>query len=189
MRRRRLHLSWSHGPRITYDRYLSPGEEVAFEVRRHAAALLAPVTQAFGAWIAFFLLHNWLDLPSDSNPVDTVMFIVVMAFTLRAIWSWFEWQIERVLVTNKRIVEFSGIIPRRVASMPSISGMRMSIRTTSGRAASDGVMEWLSARSRGPAVGAAPREAVPNVPGGVLGARPRRCRPRCRARSGSGCRH
>jgi membrane protein YdbS with pleckstrin-like domain len=118
MPRRRLHLSWSHGPRITYDRYLSPGEEVAFEVRRHAAALLAPVAQAFGAWIGFFLLHNWLDLPSDSNPVDTVMFIVVMAFTLRAIWRWFEWQIERVLVTNKRIVEVSGIITRRVASMP-----------------------------------------------------------------------
>jgi membrane protein YdbS with pleckstrin-like domain len=118
MPRRRLQLSWSHGPRITYDRYLSPGEEVAFEVRRHAAALLAPVAQALGAWIAFFLIHNWLDLPSDSNPLDTIMFIAVMALTLRAIWRWFEWQIERVLVTNKRIVEVSGIITRRVASMP-----------------------------------------------------------------------
>jgi membrane protein YdbS with pleckstrin-like domain len=118
MPRPRLPFGWSYGPRITYDRYLSPGEEVAFEVRRHPAALLAPAAQALGAWLAFFVLHNWLGLPSDSNPVDTVMFIVVMAFTLRAIWRWFEWQIERVLVTNKRIVEVSGIITRRVASMP-----------------------------------------------------------------------
>ncbi len=118
MPRRRLQLSWSYGPRITYDRYLSPGEKVAFEVRRHAAALLGPVSQAVGAWLLFFLLHNWLDLPSDSNPIDTIMFIGVMALTLRAVWKWFEWQIERVLVTNKRIIEVSGIVTRKVASMP-----------------------------------------------------------------------
>jgi len=118
MPRPRLRLSWSYGPRISYDRYLSPGEDVAFEVRRHVAALLGPVSQAVGAWIALFLIHNWLDLPSESNPIDTLMFIVVMAFTLRAVWKWLEWQIERVLVTNKRIVEVSGIITRRVASMP-----------------------------------------------------------------------
>lgn len=118
MRKRRLRLSWSYGPQINYDRYLSPGEEVAFEVRKHAAALLLPVAQAGLAWIMLFLIHFALSLPSDSNPIDTLTFIIAMAFTLRAIWRWFEWQIERVLVTNKRIVEISGIITRRVASMP-----------------------------------------------------------------------
>jgi membrane protein YdbS with pleckstrin-like domain len=118
MPRRRLRLSWSYGPRIGYDRYLSPGEEVAFEVRRHVAALLGPGSQALGAWIMLFLIHYWLDLPSETNPIDSIMFIIVMAFTLRAVWRWLEWQIERVLVTNKRIVDVSGIITRRVASMP-----------------------------------------------------------------------
>ena len=118
MPRRRLRLSWSYGPRISYDRYLSPGEEVAFEVRRHVAALLGPTSQAVGAWIMLFIIHNWLDLPSETNLIDTVMFIAVMALTLRAVWKWFEWQIERVLVTNKRIVEVSGIVTRKVASMP-----------------------------------------------------------------------
>jgi membrane protein YdbS with pleckstrin-like domain len=118
MPRPRLPFGWSYGPRIGYDRYLSPGEEVAFEVRRHVAALLVPVIQALGAWILLFLIHYWLDLPSETNPIDSILFIVVMAFTLRAVWRWLEWQIERVLVTNKRIVEVSGIITRRVASMP-----------------------------------------------------------------------
>jgi membrane protein YdbS with pleckstrin-like domain len=118
MPRPRLPFGWSYGPRISYDRYLSPGEEVAFEVRRHVAALLVPVIQALGAWILLFLIHYWLDLPSETNPIDSILFIVVMAFTLRAVWRWLEWQIERVLVTNKRIVEVSGIITRRVASMP-----------------------------------------------------------------------
>jgi len=118
MPRRRLRLGWSHGPQINYDRYLSPGEEVAFEVRKHAASLLGPSAQALGAWILLFFIHSWLDLPSDTNPIDTITFIITMAFTLRAVWKWFEWQIERVLVTNKRIVEVSGIITRRVASMP-----------------------------------------------------------------------
>jgi uncharacterized membrane protein YdbT with pleckstrin-like domain len=118
MPRRRLRLSWSYGPRINYDKYLSPGEEVAFEVRKHGAALLWPVAHAVLAWLMVFVIHNWLDLPSDSNPIDTLTFVVAMAFSFRAIWRWFEWQIERVLVTNKRIVEVSGIITRRVASMP-----------------------------------------------------------------------
>lgn len=118
MPRRRLRLSWSYGPRINYDKYLSPGEEVAFEVRKHGAALLLPVAQAALAWLLVIVIHNWLDLPSDSNPIDTVTSVVAMVFSLRAIWRWFEWQIERVLVTNKRIVEVSGIITRRVASMP-----------------------------------------------------------------------
>ena len=118
MPRRRFRLSWSHGPQINYDKYLSPGEEVAFEVRKHGAALLWPAAQALLAWIILFLIHAWLDLPSESNPIDTLTFVVAMVFTFRAIWRWFEWQIERVLVTNKRIVEVSGIITRRVASMP-----------------------------------------------------------------------
>ncbi|CAN5748792.1 hypothetical protein BH20ACT23_BH20ACT23_10150 [soil metagenome] len=118
MPRRRLRLSWSHGPQINYDKYLSPGEEVAFEVRKHGAALLWPAAQALLAWMVLFGLHALFNLPSDSNPIDTLTFIGAMVFTFRAMWRWFEWQIERVLVTNKRIVEVSGIITRRVASMP-----------------------------------------------------------------------
>jgi membrane protein YdbS with pleckstrin-like domain len=115
---RRPRIAWTYGPRLNYDKYLSPGEEIAFNVQRHAAALLWPAGQALLAWFLLFALHWWLDLPSETNPIDTLTFVVAMVFTIRVIWKWFEWQIERVLVTNRRIVEVSGIITRRVASMP-----------------------------------------------------------------------
>ena len=115
---RRPRISWSYGPRIIYDKYLSPGEEVAFEVRKHWAALLWPSVQAGLAWLMLFFLHALLNLPSESNPIDSLTFIVAMAFTLRVVWRWLEWQIARILVTNRRIVEITGIITRRVASMP-----------------------------------------------------------------------
>ena len=105
-------------PGSHYDRYLSPGERVAFEVRRHAAALLGPAVRQWGRGSCSSSSTTGSISRSDSDPIDTIMFIVVMALTLRAVWKWFEWQIERVLVTNKRIVEVSGIITRQVASMP-----------------------------------------------------------------------
>jgi len=117
MRLRRPRLPWKHGPWIDYTKYLPPGERTRIEVRKHPAALLWPVCQAVLAWILFIWIHAWLDLPSESTPIDTILGIVSLAVSLRAAWMYFEWRIERVLVTNKRIVEVSGIITDNVASM------------------------------------------------------------------------
>jgi len=119
LRRPRIpRIGWSYGPDIDYGKYLSPGEEVSFEVRKHGAALLRPGLRALLAWIFFLAVHNWLDLPSKNNPIDTLLGGLALGLTGWAAWRFLEWRVERVLVTNKRIVEVKGIFTRKVASMP-----------------------------------------------------------------------
>ncbi len=115
---RRPRLGWTHGPRLNYDKYLSPDEHMVLEVRRHWAALLVPGLQILAALLVGAFLGTWLGPTSDSDPIDTLAFLVVMGFTVRFGWRLFEWQIERVVVTNRRIIEVTGLITRRVASIP-----------------------------------------------------------------------
>ena len=114
----RPRLGFRQGPHINYDKYLSPGEETNLEVRRHWAALLWPAALLLAALLIGSFLGAWLSPGTNSDPVDTVAFLVVMFFLLRFGWKLFEWQIDRILVTNRRVVEVSGLITRRVASMP-----------------------------------------------------------------------
>lgn len=118
MPRRRPRRGWRHGPRLNYDKYLPHAEYTVLEIRRHWAALLAPFLHLLLALIVGSLLGAWLGPSSNSDPIDTLVFIVVMGFTIRLGWRLIEWLIERVVVTNRRIIEVSGLITRRVASMP-----------------------------------------------------------------------
>jgi membrane protein YdbS with pleckstrin-like domain len=115
---RRRRLGFRQGPRINYDKYLSPGEETILEVRRHWAALLWPAAQLLAALLIGSFLGAWLSPGTNSDPVDTLAFLVVMVFLVRFGWKLFEWQIDRIVVTNRRVIEVSGLITRRVASMP-----------------------------------------------------------------------
>lgn len=115
---RRPRLGFRQGPRINYDKYMSPGEATIIEVRRHWAALLWPGMHLLAALLIGSFLGAWLGPASGSDPIDTLAFVVVAAFLIRFGWKLFEWQIDRVVVTNRRIVEVSGLVTRRVASIP-----------------------------------------------------------------------
>ena len=116
--RLRRPLRWTHGPRINYDKYMSPGEHTMIEVRRHWAALLPPGLLVLGALLIGTLLGTWLTPGTDSDPIDRLAFYVTLGLLVRFGYKLFEWQIERVVVTNRRIIEITGLITRRVASIP-----------------------------------------------------------------------
>ena len=50
--------------------------------------------------------------------IDTVLGLIALGFCLRFAWSVLQWWVTRIIVTDRRIVEVSGLVSRRVASMP-----------------------------------------------------------------------
>jgi membrane protein YdbS with pleckstrin-like domain len=99
------------------ERFLLRTETTVFAVRRHPAAL-APS--------AMLLLLYWLGAiiviaTTGSVPFVRLIAICFMFFSLCWFaWQVADWQVERFLVTNRRVLLVSGLLTRNVAIMPLI---------------------------------------------------------------------
>lgn len=99
-------------------RYLSGDEHVVLQARRHVAVLTRPALAAVAA-IVFALLLGLLVSPGDGGDLlDTLGGLVALVFLVRFLWRGWEWWVDRIYVTEKRIFEVSGLLTRKVASMP-----------------------------------------------------------------------
>ena len=99
-------------------RYLSADENVVLQARRHVAVLARPALAAAGA-IVLALFVGLVVSPGDGGDLlDTLGGLVALWFLLRLMWRTWEWWVDRIFVTEKRIFEVSGLLTRKVASMP-----------------------------------------------------------------------
>lgn len=99
-------------------RYLAADEHVVLQARRHVAVLARPALAAFGA-IALAVFVGVIVSPGDgADFLDTVGGLFALWFLLRFMWRGWEWWVDRIFVTEKRIFEVSGLLTRKVASMP-----------------------------------------------------------------------
>ena len=103
---------------IRSDRYLALDERKVCEVRRHPALLLGPAVQALLVLIAAALLGTLASPHKAGDIIDTIVGLVALFFFLRFGWALLQWSVTRIVVTDRRIVEVSGVATRRVASMP-----------------------------------------------------------------------
>jgi uncharacterized membrane protein YdbT with pleckstrin-like domain len=99
-------------------RYLAADETVVLQARRHVAVLARPAAAAVGA-IALAVFVGLVVSPGDGGDLlDTIGGLFALWFLLRLMWRTWEWWVDRIFVTEKRIFEVSGILTRKVASMP-----------------------------------------------------------------------
>lgn len=62
---------------------------------------------------------GWITSPSKgSDTVDLVLGLVALFFAARCGWRAWQWHADRIVVTDQRIFEVSGVLTRKVASMP-----------------------------------------------------------------------
>ncbi len=99
-------------------RYLARDEEIVLKVHRHGSVLIKPIftTLVVGvlAAAAMFFLS-----PSESGDlVDMIGGAIALFFILRLAWRIWEWRAMRFVVTDRRVFEVSGVLTRKVASMP-----------------------------------------------------------------------
>jgi hypothetical protein len=99
-------------------RYLTRNERVILEVRRHFAALLPDSFVTMMAVVLVALLGMVTSPGDDASLLDTFLGLLAVAFVIRLMWKMWQWWIDRIVVTDQRIFEVSGVLTRSVASMP-----------------------------------------------------------------------
>lgn len=99
-------------------RYLAADERIVLEVRRHMSLLLGPfLVTVLAIFVAGAI--GWFTSPSEgSDRVDLVLGIIALFFAARFGWKAWQWRADTIVVTDQRIFEVSGVLTRKVASMP-----------------------------------------------------------------------
>jgi hypothetical protein len=99
-------------------RYLAGDEKIVLEARRHVAVLARPALVAVGAIVLAVVVGTVLSPGEGADLLDTAAGLFALWFLIRFMWRACEWWADRIFVTEKRIFEVSGILTRKVASMP-----------------------------------------------------------------------
>jgi hypothetical protein len=98
--------------------YLAEGEEVVFEVRRHWLVLSEPFASALGVLVLAGFVGLFASPNEGSDPIDTLVGLAALGFAIRFAWRLSLWWVDRILVTDRRVIEASGVLTKKVASMP-----------------------------------------------------------------------
>jgi Bacterial PH domain len=109
-------------------RYLASEEDLQFEVRHHIAVLVRPVLETVGVITVAAVIGFVLSPDRGEDAVDTGLGLVAMFFFLRLGWKLWQWYEDRIFVTTHRVVEVSGVLTRRIASIPLIKVTDMTYR-------------------------------------------------------------
>jgi uncharacterized membrane protein YdbT with pleckstrin-like domain len=92
--------------------YLEPGEQVRFEERPHAAALIRPLLRALALALPGSVLV--LVAPASLGLVGALFLIAAAAIALAAVWRWDR---THVVVTTDKLLVVYGIAQRRAAAV------------------------------------------------------------------------
>ena len=99
-------------------RYLIPDERPVVEVRRHPFVLLRAGGQTVAAVAAASAVGALTSWDRGTDLIDTLVGLVAIFFVGRLLWKVVVWWEDKILVTDQRLFEVSGVFSRKVASMP-----------------------------------------------------------------------
>ncbi|MCW2631380.1 MAG: rane-flanked domain, partial [Pseudonocardia sp.] len=113
------------------DEYVLPTERRIIRVREHWAVMLNPILQSAAVLLLIVVAERTLP---DSVFLDNLAFygalVVVVRFTILVLLWW----VERIVVTDKRVMKSEGIIVHKVGMMPLSKVTDLSfVRSLNGR--------------------------------------------------------
>ena len=111
-------------------RYLSSDERLVLVVRRHYIVLTGPILVTVVVLIAGGFIGYTVSPGEGADLLDRLLGYLSIFFVLRLGYKVLEWWEDKIVVTDQRIVEVSGILTRRVASMPLVKVTDMTYRRT-----------------------------------------------------------
>jgi uncharacterized membrane protein YdbT with pleckstrin-like domain len=97
------------------DEYLLPTERRVIRVRQHWAVMAKDLTLTGLFLLLMVVLQEYL---SGNVVVDNLTFYLALAATLRFTVKTILWWIERIVITDKRVMLAQGIINHKVGMMP-----------------------------------------------------------------------
>lgn len=104
-------------------RYLGADEQVLLQTRQHPFALVRAALDTF-ALVLPLAIAAWgiAGIEPLRGVVGTwlvrALFIVMVALLARLAWRVLDWELERVVVTNEKVIHAAGVLDRRIASTP-----------------------------------------------------------------------
>lgn len=97
------------------DEYLLPSERRVIRVRQHWAVMVRDLTETAVVVLGVVVIATYVpDNPLFDNFVFYLVLIALLRLTIRVI----EWYVERIVITNKRVMISQGIITHNVGMMP-----------------------------------------------------------------------
>jgi uncharacterized membrane protein YdbT with pleckstrin-like domain len=101
------------------DEYLLPTERRVIRVRQHWAVMLKNVVQTGLFLLILVLIERYLPGSGSTNVVvDNLTFYLALVAVLRFTVLTILWWIERIVITDKRVMLAQGIIVHNVGMMP-----------------------------------------------------------------------
>jgi uncharacterized membrane protein YdbT with pleckstrin-like domain len=97
------------------DEYLLPTERRVIRVRQHWAVLVKPLTETALFLLALVIAEALLP---DSVLFDNLAFYLALVAVLRFTVITILWWVERIVITDKRVMLAEGIITHNVGMMP-----------------------------------------------------------------------
>lgn len=101
-----------------YSRYLIDDETIVLETRRHGATLVKAFLIALLGVVGALLVGMLVTPRGGRDVVDTAVGIVAAFFLLRFLWRVLQWRAAKTVVTDRRLFQASGVLTRKVSSMP-----------------------------------------------------------------------
>lgn len=98
-------------------KYLLPSERPVINIRRHWAVLAGMTVQSAVLFVLGILLARY----SGDVPYLRMVAVYFCIFVVvRWLYEWWQWYVEKLIVTDKRLLLLTGIITRNVAIMPLV---------------------------------------------------------------------
>jgi len=112
------------------DEYLLESERRVIRVRRHWASLLWDTFEAV-ALLAVCMMISYL-LPPEGWVVQNLLWYVALFVVLRFTYQVLIWWVERIVVTDKRILMTTGVFTTRALMMPITKVTDLTYKRTLG---------------------------------------------------------
>ena len=95
-------------------------ERVELETRRHVSVLFAPALVAL-IGVVGALAIGWVVSPNEGgDPIDLIVSVIAALLAARFLWRLLEWRAAKSVVTNRRLFHMSGVVTRKVSSLPLV---------------------------------------------------------------------
>ncbi len=97
------------------DEYVLNTEQRIIRVRQHWAKLLSPLLATLAVFVLLVIAER--NLP-DSTIIDNLAFFTALIAVVRFAILVALWWVERIVITNKRVMRSAGIITHKLGMMP-----------------------------------------------------------------------
>lgn len=113
------------------DEYLLPSERRVIRVRQHWAVMVRDVFETLVFLVLVIVVHQYV-AGVNSVLADNLAFYLVLVALLRLTIKVIEWWVERIVITNKRVMISQGIVTHNVGMMPLGKVTDLTFRRTLG---------------------------------------------------------